>query len=198
MTQLGFDFRHFQKLDKRSIFAIRIAGATTFGAERILYRLGGVDNWLFPSFNENIPQPTEGNFAYRTDINNLRGFPLNIRNGSSFALINNELRVPVFKYFTRPDRTFLQNIQLIGFFDVGTAWTGRDPFTEESPLNTSTFRNGPVEVKVNFFRDPVVAGYGLGVRAVLFGYFIRVDRGWGIETRQIQDPRWFIAMGLDF
>ncbi len=198
MTQIGFDFRHFQRLDRRSIFAVRVAGATTFGAERILYRIGGVDNWLLPSFNENIPQPTEGNFAYRTDINNLRGFPLNIRNGSSYVLINNELRVPFFKYFTRPDRTFLQNIQLIGFFDVGTAWTGANPFTEESPLNTSSFRNGPVEVKVNFFRDPVVAGYGFGVRAVLFGYFIRVDRGWGIETREVQEPRWFIALGLDF
>ncbi len=198
MNVIGLDFRHFQRLDRRSIFAFRLAGATTFGAERILYRLGGTDNWLFPEFNSNIPQPREGNFAYRTDVSNMRGFPLNIRNGNSYVLINNEFRVPVFKYFTKPERTFLQNIQLVGFFDLGTAWSGLNPFTEESPLNTSIYTSGPVNVKVNFFRDPVVAGYGFGARALIFSYFLRVDRGWGIETRVVQPPRWHIAIGTDF
>ena len=55
-----------------------------------------------------------------------------------------------------------------------------------------------LEVLVNFFRDPIVAGYGVGVRSMLFGYFLRVDYAWGIETRQVLDPRLFIALGMDF
>jgi hypothetical protein len=198
MTILGFDFRHYQRLDKKSIFAVRLAGASSFGSERILFRIGGTDNWVIPQLNENIPQPVGANFAYRVDMPNLRGFQLNIRNGSSFALMNNELRVPVFRYLLRNPRPFFRNFQLVGFFDAGTAWSGPSPFTEESPLNTSTYTNGPVTVKVNFFRDPIVYGYGAGARLMLFGYFLRVDRAWGVETRNVQDPRWFISLGTDF
>jgi hypothetical protein len=41
-------------------------------------------------------------------------------------------------------------------------------------------------------------GYGAGIRTLLFGYFLRVDYGWGIETREIQQPRLYIALGTDF
>ncbi|MEN0050976.1 MAG: hypothetical protein AAF806_28180, partial [Bacteroidota bacterium] len=202
MTILGLDFRHYQRLDKKSILAVRVAGATSFGSERILFRIGGTDNWVIPRFNSDIPQPVGENFAYRVDQTNVRGFDLNIRNGGSFALVNSELRIPPFRYLFKNPRPFLRNFQLVGFVDAGTAWSGVSPFTEESPLNTSTFTNGPVTVKVNFFRDPVVVGYGGGIRAVLFGYFIRVDRAWGIETRRVlpkgEATSWFISLGTDF
>ena len=201
MTVLGLDARHYQRLDRRSILAVRLAAATTFGSERILYFLGGVDNWLFPSFNNNIPVPQTGNFAYQTLAANLRGFKQNIRNGSSYALINSELRVPIFKYFSNKPvmGNFWRNFQLIGFFDVGTAWQGRSPYRGDNPLNTVYVYNPPtVAVKVNYFRDPLVAGYGFGVRAPVFGMYLRLDYGWGIETRAIQDPVLHIALGTDF
>ena len=195
---IGVDARHYQRLDKHSILALRAAGATSFGAERILFRIGGVEDWLLPQVNTMVPQPVGENFAYRVDMTNVRGFQLNIRNGSSFALVNGELRVPPFRYLLKNPRPFLRNIQIVGFADAGTAWSGKSPFTEESPLNTSTYTNGPVTVKVNFFRDPIVVGYGAGIRAVLFGYFIRVDRGWGIETRAVKPARWYFSLGTDF
>ena len=204
MTVIGLDARHYQPLDRRSILAVRLAGATTFGSERILYYLGGVDNWLFPSFNNTIPSPTTGNFAYQTLAANLRGFKQNIRNGSSYALINTELRIPIFKYFSKKPvmGNFWRNFQIIGFFDVGTAWQGSDPFSNDNPINTVYFPplNQPavVRVKVNYFRDPIVAGYGLGVRAPIFGMYLRLDYGWGIETREVQDPILHIALGTDF
>lgn len=201
MTVLGVDARHYQRLDKRSILAARFAAGTSFGSEKILYTLGGVDGWLFPSFNNEIDYPTDEKFAYQTLANNIRGFKSNIRNGSSYALFNAELRVPIITYFSNSIRSsFFRNLQLIGFFDVGTAWQGLTPFSDENPLNTTfvTGNNAPVQIKVNYFRDPVVAGYGFGVRSMLFGYFIRLDYGWGIETRIVQDPRWHFAMGMDF
>jgi hypothetical protein len=200
MTIFGLDARHYQRVLKHSVFAARLAGATSFGSEKILYYLGGVDNWLFMSFNEQIPIPQSGGFAYQAVAANLRGFDLNIRNGNSYLLMNYELRAPIFRYFSSRIRSpFLRNFQVVGFFDVGTAWEGLDPFSRENPLNISVIDNGPlVSVKVNYFRDPIVAGYGVGVRALLFGYMLKLDYAWGIETRQVQDPKLFISLGMDF
>ncbi|MCB0570318.1 MAG: hypothetical protein KDC66_11165 [Phaeodactylibacter sp.] len=200
MTIVGFDARHYQRVLKHSVLAARLAGATSFGSEKILYYLGGVDNWLFTSFNNEIPIPQNDEFAYQTIASNMRGFDLNIRNGNTYLLLNTELRMPVFKYLSKRIRSpFFRNFQLVGFFDLGSAWEGLDPFSKDNPLNTSIIPNGPlVSVKVNYFRDPVVAGYGFGARALLFGYMLRIDYGWGIETRQVQDPKLYVSLGMDF
>jgi hypothetical protein len=91
---------------------------------------------------------------------------------------------------------------LTAFFDIGTAWHGSNPFKNDNPLNTIFLPkdnpNSPVFVKVNYFKDPVVAGYGVGARVMLFGYMVRADYAWGIETRQIQKPILHIALGTDF
>ncbi|MBK8702530.1 MAG: hypothetical protein IPN33_02205 [Saprospiraceae bacterium] len=203
MSVFGLDARHYQRIDKHSILALRVAGATSFGSEKMLYYLGGVDNWLFPAFSNDIPVPEGGDFAFQTLATPVRGFRMNIRNGNSFAVFNAELRAPIFKYFSKRIKSpFLRNFQVVGFFDMGTAWQGKDPFSIDNPLNTSYYPqdapNPPVVVKVNYFRDPIVAGYGFGVRTVLFGYFVRVDYAWGIETRKVLAPRLYIALGMDF
>ena len=206
MTVVGLDARHYQMLDRRSILALRVAGATTFGSEKILYFLGGVDNWIFPKFNENIPLPQGTDFAYQTLAANLRGFKQNIRNGNSYALMNSELRVPIFKYFSKKPvmGNFWRNFQLVGFFDVGTAWQGRSPYSGTNPINTVVLEKGPenkppvVIMKVNYFRDPLVAGYGFGARALIFGMYIRADYAWGVETRVVQKPIFHLALGTDF
>lgn len=200
---LGLDARFYQPVLKHSILAARLASMTSFGNEKMLYFLGGVDNWLFPEQNQDLANPP-GAFAFQTLAANMRGFPINIRNGNSYALINTELRVPLFRYFSRRiNSAFLRNFQLTGFFDVGTAWAGADPFREDNPLNTTVITEGQpgnefLFVTLNYFRDPIVAGYGVGARALLFGYFVRVDYAWGIETRIIQKPRLHIALGFDF
>jgi len=201
MGILGMDARHYQRLLKHSVLALRVAGATSFGAERMIYYLGGVDNWLFNSFNNSIPQPGQNeDIAFQALATNMRGFDQNIRNGSSYLLSNIEVRMPIFRYFSKRVRSpFFRNFQAVGFFDIGTAWEGSNPFSRENPLNTTVIDNsGLVSVKVNYFRDPVVAGYGFGVRALVFGYLLRVDYGWGIETRRIQDPKLHISLGMDF
>ncbi|PHN07255.1 hypothetical protein [Flavilitoribacter nigricans] len=201
MTVLGFDARHYQRLDRRSIIALRAAGASSFGSERNIYFLGAVDNWLFPMFNNDIPQPSSAaGIAYQTLASNLRGFDYNIRNGTTYLLANAELRVPIFQYLSKNIRSsFFRNFQVVGFFDVGSAWTGPSPYSDDNPLNTTVFAGGDnIQVKVTYFRDPIVAGYGAGVRSMLFGYFIRLDYAWGIETRQVQDPKLYISLGTDF
>ena len=203
----GFDFRHYQKLDKHSILAVRLSSYASFGSNKILYYLGGVNNWISfapeeENFNDNIRRAPSENYSYETVLANMRGFVSNIRNGSNFALANVELRVPVVKYFTKRTITnnFVRNFQVIGFFDAGTAWEGFSPFNEENPLNTNVITEigSPLTVTVNYFRNPIVYGYGYGFRSTLFGYFLKLDFAWGVETGVVEPGRTYLSIGMDF
>ena len=200
-TVMGFDARHYIPVLRHSAFAIRGAGATSIGSEKILYYIGGVEDWLIPSFNEGVPVPQETNFSYKAIAAHLRGFDINSRNGASYVLMNSEFRFPIFKYLSkRPLRSsFLRSFQLVGFFDAGMAWHGLSPTGEENPLNTVVVGNPPVvSIKANYFRDPLIMGYGVGLRTSIFGYFLRFDYAWGIESRKVQDPKFYFSIGTDF
>jgi len=201
MTVLGIDARHYVSPDQRTVFAARFTAATSIGSERILYYLGGVENWLFSQYDQGSAVPSDINFAYTTLAANMRGFKYNARNGSSVALVNTEVRVPILQYVSRQKirSSFLRNTQLVGFVDVGTAWHGRDPFSPDNPLNTVVLMNPPtVEVTVNYYRNPLVVGYGAGVRTLLFGYILKLDYAWGLETKSSNKPILHFSMGADF
>jgi len=199
LTLIGFDMRHYERVFKHSVFALRAAAATTLGAEKILFYLGSSEGAIGGAFDQSIPIAA-GDFAYEMAATHLRGFRINIRNGNSFAVSNAEFRSPVLRYILPNSKSnFIRQFQLVAFTDVGTAWSGATPFTRDNPINTVTFAEDPSYVlTVNYFRDPVVLGYGIGARVNLFGYFLRVDRAWGVETGQILDPRWHLSLGLDF
>ncbi len=196
----GFDFRHYQRLHKQIIWANRVAGAASFGSQKLIYYLGGVDNWLGARFNSDIDVNQNNNYAFQTIATNLRGFEQNIRNGNKYILLNSEIRVPFFTYLSRkPIRSeFLRNFQLVAFGDIGTAWEGASPYSADNPFNTSIFNRGPVKVKVQYFNNPIVGGYGLGARSILFGYFIRADLAWGVDSGIVRDPIFYLSMSLDF
>lgn len=204
MTTLGLDARHYRKLNKNMIIATRLAGATSFGKEKHLYFLGGVDNWLLPSErnNLNVPVPISAeDFAFQTIMTNVRGFKNNIRNGNSYVVWNTEIRARLFNGMSRASFrsfSFLRNLQGVAFFDMGTAWQGRSPFNENNPLNTIYVANPVVTVKVNYFRNPIVMGYGVGLRGVIFGHLVRLDYAWGLETGEIQPGQIYLSLGLDF
>ena len=204
MTVYGADIRYYQPLDKYSILAFRLSGASSFGSEKIMYYLGGMEQWLTPKFNESIPIPAGDEFAYKTIAAQMRGFDYNIRNGNSYALANAELRIPIIKYLfkRKPRSMFLRSLAVTSFFDIGTAWHGKTPFRNDNPLNVDVFVDNPddpiVTVQVNYFREPIVFGYGVGMRSQLFGYFVKVDYAWGVETKIIQEPKLYLSIGTDF
>ncbi|HUM48503.1 MAG TPA: hypothetical protein PLD84_16340, partial [Chitinophagales bacterium] len=177
----GGDFRYYKKISRNLIWATRLNGATSWGDQKVVYYLGGVDNWLFPPaagfFNTETPVDGNAGYAFQTLAVNLRGFQQNVRNGNSYALINTEIRFPVFSYFiSTPIRSELvRNFQLVAFADAGTAWQGFSPYDENNPFNTLNIVQGPVTVHVNYFREPVVVGYGGGARTTILGYFMRLD-----------------------
>ena len=197
---LGFDFRHYQKLHRTLIWANRIAASTSFGSNKLVYYMGGVDNWLWPRFDMNTPVAIDQNYVFQTLATNMRGFKQNIRNGNSFFVINSEIRMPVFRYFfNRPIRSdFLNNFQIVAFGDVGTAWTGSNPWSKDNQLFREYIYRNPLFIQVEMVKDPLVGGFGGGLRARLLGYFIRADLAWGIEDGRVRKPIFYFSLSLDF
>jgi len=197
---LGIDFRHYIKIHRTFIWANRLAASTSVGHNKLIYYMGGVDNWLAPKFNQGTPIDYSQNYAFQTLATNMRGFHQNIRNGNSFVVLNSELRMPVFKYlYNRPIRSdFLNNFQLVGFVDAGTAWTSWNPYSGENSLYTKYIYSGSLLIKVEQQRDPMVGGFGTGLRTRVLGYFMRGDLAWGVEDGKIRKPVFYFSLSLDF
>jgi hypothetical protein len=200
MATLGLDFRHYLKIHRSMILALRLAAGTSFGHEKLVYYMGGVDNWLVPSFNDQVPVAQDQNYAFQTLATNMRGFSQNIRNGNSFFVINTEIRLPVFRYFfNHPVRSdFLNNFQVVAFGDVGTAWTGPTPYSKENELFTTYIQKAPLFVKVELLKEPIVEGFGFGLRTRIFGYFLRGDVAWGVEDGHVRKAIFYVSLSLDF
>ena len=201
LVVLGFDYRKYIKIHRTFIWANRFAASTSFGNNRLIYYMGGVDNWLFPKFNNSVPVAFDQGYAYQTLATNMRGFDQNIRNGNSFFVYNTELRLPVFRYLAnRPIKSdFINNFQLVGFGDVGTAWTGPDPYSLENSLYTNIIHQDPVTVTLENQIEPIVGGFGFGFRSSLLGYFIRADWAWGVEDFEVKKKSvFYLSLSLDF
>lgn len=197
---LGFDFRNYQKIHKSFIWANRFAASTSFGHDKLIYYLGGVDNWLFPKFNNDITIATDQHYAYQTLATNMRGFTQNIRNGNSFAVFNSELRFPIFRYLSKkPIKSdFINNFQIIGFGDVGTAWNGSSPWAPDNALFTHIIPGNPITITLTKDIQPIVEGFGFGLRSRLLGYFMRADWAWGVDNGVIQPIVFYFSLSLDF
>jgi hypothetical protein len=206
MFVIGGDFRHYTRIHRELIWANRFAASSSFGPTKLVYYLGGVDNWMgylfnkYEMFDTSIPVSPTQNYGFQALATNMRGFTQNVRNGNNFALINSEIRWPFVRYFAgHPLRSnFLNSLQVVGFGDIGTAWTGSSPWSGENAYDTQIYKNGPVTVTLDSNRKPIVVGFGAGLRAQLMGYFIRADWAWGIEDGYILPRIFYLSFSLDF
>ena len=194
----GFDARHYLPIYRNIIWAVRGAGDFSWGNQKVVYYLGGVDNWLSPKFNENNPPDNDVTYTYQSLAVNLRGFKQNIANGNNAIVINSEIRVPVFTSFlNKPiNNAFLRNFQVVQFFDLGTAWNGAFDKLERPGI---MYGNPPVTVQLRAGGiGPFAGGYGFGARSVVLGYFLRFDAAWEMKSFFKGKPMYYLALGLDF
>lgn len=201
LFNVGFDARHYLPIYRNLIWALRAAGDFSFGGQRVLYYLGGVDNWFGPKFNDGN-QPPAYPYTYQSLAVNMRGFKQNVANGNNAIVINSEVRLPVFTtFFDKPiNNAFLRNFQLVQFVDLGTAWEG-GLSNIRRPQNIYTVPNNPTAPSVRFKAGgigPFAGGYGFGARSTLLGYFLRVDAAWEMNGIFRNKPMWYFAMGVDF
>lgn len=196
----GFDARHYLKIYRNFIWAVRAAGDFSFGTDKLIYYLGGVDGWINPKFNSyNTPDPTQ-NYAFQSLAVNMRGFNQNVANGNNALVINSEFRLPVFSTFLNSpiNNAFIRNFQLVQFIDLGTAWSGS---LDNIKRPTSVFQqnNNPVSIlKKAGGIGPLAGGYGFGARSTLLGYFLKLDCAWEMNGVFKGKPILYFALGLDF
>jgi len=200
MFVVGMDIRNYTKIHRSFIWANRLAASTSFGKNKLIYYMGGVDNWLSPKFLVSTPIDMSMNYAYQATATNLRGFYQNARNGNSFVVLNSELRFPVFRYlYNRPLKSdFLNNFQLVTFGDAGLAWAGEDPYSENNSFYIRYIQDGSLWIKVREQKEPLIGGFGFGARTRLLGYFLRADVAWGVEDRKVNEPVFYLSLSLDF
>ncbi|MCB0738389.1 MAG: PD40 domain-containing protein [Bacteroidetes bacterium] len=201
MFIFGGDFRHYQKLFRTLTWCNRFAmGSSGLGNGKVVYFLGGTEKWMSPRFEQDIAVDEEVNFLYKSLAANLRGYPQNTRNGASYMVLNSELRWPLFRFFSnKPLKSkFMENFQVIGFVDAGTAFNGYSPFDENNAFDKRIINSKPLRIEVSTLRDPIIAGYGYGVRSTVLGYYIRLDRAWNSEVGIEPEKLWYVSLGFDF
>jgi outer membrane protein assembly factor BamA len=206
---LGFDARYYYPIFQNFIWAGRAAGDFSWGNQKLIYYLGGVDGWLLLGnniksngtdryFNTNNPPANDQEYAFESLAVNMRGFIQNIANGNNALVINSEFRLPVFSTLLKRtiNNAFLRNFQLVQFTDFGTAWNGG--YNKIQRPNV-TYGNNGVLVKLKAGGvGPFAGGYGFGVRSTLLGYFLKLDAGWPMSGFFKGKPILYFAMGFDF
>lgn len=198
----GYDVRWYKKLHAKVLWANRIAGAASFGPSLVNYILGGTENWLGNTFNEQLGQNTTHSYIFNSLFTGVRGFQQNIRNGGQTFILNSEIRIPISSYLSRNPVSmgFLRTLQWVAFYDIGSAWNGLNPFSDQH-YNTRIIDQGAVKITVRNKNNPFVSGFGTGIRTRLFGYYLRADAAWGVENGVINNDgkaQWYFSLGYDF
>ncbi len=208
-TRITWDARRYLKISNSLFIATRVSGSQAVGNAATQTLLGGMDNWLFIDReirNKENPLGTAGiakRDVFMSDFaTSLRGFRMNKLSGNSHLLLNVELRMPL-KSLLGPSYSksqLLNTFQLLGFFDMGSAWTGATPFSRSNGFNTNVYggNTNPFQATVTDFRNPFLFGYGLGARANVVGYFVKLDYAYGIENDEIKSPITYLTLGHDF
>jgi hypothetical protein len=206
-VRIGFDARYYKKLSNTFYFATRFSSSHQLGSRTQASMLGGMDNWFFNRRDvraQETPLGLDGLARRDVFMSNfiapLRGFALNKLSGNSHLLFNAEIRIPVKSIMPSESSSLLNSVQLVGFTDVGTAWTGSSPFEKSNGFNTNVYggKTNPFIATVTDFRNPFLVGYGIGARAVIFGYFVKFDYAFGIENKEVKSPQTYLTLGYDF
>ncbi len=208
----GFDARGYYPIYRNFIWAGRVAGDFSWGNQKLIYYLGGIDNWFMFSdnqksngtyryFNPANKPAADANYAFQSLAVNLRGFIQNAANGNNNVVINSEFRLPVFTtLFSKPiNNAFIRNFQLTQFIDLGSAWNGAYNKLARPDITYADASDPTVTVSIKAPGiGPFLGGYGFGARSTLLGYFLKFDAGWPMNGFFRGKPIYYFSMGLDF
>lgn len=210
-SRASIDLRHYQKVYREIVFAVRGFAGTFFGPSPKKFLLGGMNNWLFNqteldgSDGEGYANPL-GIRGETQDIlfveyaTNLRGFDYGTLFGNSVMLMNAEFRVPLIRALTNGPiaSNFFRNLQFTAFYDIGTSWSGPPPFTSETSVSYNVIEDGPFRAQIKNYINPWLYSYGLGVRTVVFSYYVKFDFAWPVQNYEVGEPRAYLTLGFDF
>lgn len=208
----GFDTRYYYPIYRNFIWAGRAAGDFSWGNQKTIYYLGGVDGWLmfgdnlktdgsYKYFDESNKPAADVDYAFQSLAMNMRGFLQNVASGNNAVTLNSEFRLPIMStFFNRPiNNAFLRNFMLVQFIDLGTAWNGAYKGIKRPSITYVSSQNPDVRVvKKAGGIGPLAGGYGFGARSVILGYFLKFDAAWQMNGIFKGKPQYYFSLGLDF
>lgn len=213
-SQASLDVRHYQKIYREIVLAVRGFTGTFFGNSPKKYLLGGMDNWVFNQINysglQNPLRSAQGTFneniLFSEFATSLRGFDYATLYGNSVAIGNVELRVPLIRALSNGPiaSNFFRNLQFTAFYDIGTSWTGPIPINSRNSVRKRVVPEDPTEsgspfvIEINEYLNPWLYSYGVGFRTMMLGYYMKFDLAWPVENYKVNDPRLSITLGFDF
>ena len=183
-------------------FAFRLSGGSSFGPNKRVYFVGGVNNPVNPNFST-FANVDQDRIFFSSFVWPLRGVELFELAGDSYVLANAAFRFPLIRELIMgwPLPLFFQNVQGELFLDIGGAferskwrdgWVARDGGFE---LNVPQhFHDG--ESRHGFEKPQMAAGYGFGVRVNL-GYFLfRYDLAWPTDFARTYHPHQYFSIDM--
>ena len=210
-SRASIDLRHYQKVYREIVFAVRGFAGTFFGPSPKKFMLGGMNNWLFnkTELDGNDGEGQANPLGIRGETQdilfveyatNLRGFDYATLFGNSVMLFNAEFRVPLIRALTNGPiaSNFFRNLQFTAFYDIGTSWSGKPPFTSETSVSYNVVEDGPFRAQIKNYINPWLYSYGVGVRTVVFSYYVKFDFAWPVENYKVGEPRAYLTLGFDF
>ncbi len=207
------DLRNYQKIHKNITLASKLYVGSFMGNNPQDYLVGGMDNWLFNEFYNppsNRPEPSpvrnpdgvENSNILFADFVDLRGYDYDEIRGNKVITFTTELRIPLFSYLTRGNITsnFVRNFQLVGFYDIGSAWDEFAPWERVNDQNTEVINTegSPFVIVLNNFNNPWLQSYGAGLRTVLLNYYVKFDMARPIRNYEKEDLKFYFTLGYNF
>ncbi len=185
-----FDYRTYLRFFTDYSFAFRLSGGMSRGGEnRQRFFMGGIENWINRRFaSENLPLNSTSDFAFLTATLPMRGYDYAEQVGTTYGLMNMELRFPLIRYLlTGGLPLFFQNVLGTAFIDAGSAWdkTGSLQF----------IRNDATRGTVT---NDLLLGTGVGARLYFLYFLARFDVAWAYDLQAFSRPVFYLSLGTDF
>ncbi len=196
-TAIQFDYRHYWHFWGRYNFALRMGGGTSGGSDAKQFHLGGSSNWIGPKRDRADIFNVKDIYVNEIVVP-LRGYSYFKDSGSNFGILNLEFRYPFIDYFQLhfPLPIALQQVSGAIFWDMGAAWNKNSeiPFRAGQGLNVQS----PDEFG-NPVSDGVLGGFGIGARANLGIFVLRVDMAWATDLDYVAPkPETYFSFGAEF
>jgi Tol biopolymer transport system component len=184
------DYRTYLRFFTDYCFAVRLSGGMSRGGEnRQRFFLGGTDNWINRRFaSEDLPLNSASDFAFLTAALPMRGFDYAEQVGTTYGLMNMELRFPLIRYLVTGGLPLLfQNVLGTAFIDAGSAWD-----------KTGDLRLLKKDPQLGLLTNDLLLGTGVGARMYLLYFLARFDVAWAYDLRSFSRPVFYFSLGTDF
>jgi outer membrane protein assembly factor BamA len=183
-----FDYRRYWHFWDRYNLALKIGGGGSAGRDAKLFNLGGSSNWIGPKREKGDIFGVEDIYVNELVVP-LRGYSYFAFTGTHYGIANLEFRYPFIDYFQLrfPLPISLQQVAGAVFWDMGATWYDRKSFRF-----FDKDQGFPVLGTVN-------GGFGLGARANLGIFVLRVDLAWATDLDKVAaKPETYFSFGAEF